>query len=177
VTVGWLGTPGGLSHLAALADVFRAVAQKVEGFRLKIVSSDFIDLPGVEVVKKRYRVEDEVADLQSFDIGIMPLRDSLWTRGKCGFKILQYMGVGIPAVASPVGINSELIRHGETGFLASDAEAWQEALLSLATEPFLRNRMGTTGRAVLEREFSQAVYAGKYRSILSAVLRGCVGTA
>lgn len=166
VTVGWLGTPGGLPHVAALADVFRAVAQKVERFRVMIVSSDFIDLPGVELVKKRYRVEDEIADLQSFDIGIMPLRDTLWTRGKCGFKILQYMGVGIPAVASPVGINSELIRHGETGFLASDAEAWQEALLALAADPNLRVRMGAAGRQRVVRDFSHSIYTSLYMNIL-----------
>jgi glycosyltransferase involved in cell wall biosynthesis len=142
------------------------VAQRVEGFRLKIVSSDFIDLPSVEVVKKRYRVEDEVADLQSFDIGIMPLQDTLWTRGKCGFKILQYMGVGVPAVASPVGINSELIRHGETGFLAADAEAWREALVALATESGLRIRMGAAGRARLVEEYSQRAYAETYHALL-----------
>jgi hypothetical protein len=170
VTVGWLGTPGGLPHVGALADVFRAVAQKVEGFRLKIVSSDFIDLPGVAVVKKRYRVEEEVADLQSFDIGIMPLQDTLWTRGKCGFKILQYMGVGVPTVASPVGINSELIRHGETGFLAANAEAWREALLALAADPTIRDRLGRNGRELLEREYSQAIYTGKYARILFDLL-------
>jgi len=169
VTVGWLGTPGGLPHVAALGEVFRAVADKVDRFCLKIVSSDFIDLPGVEVVKKRYRVEDEIADLQSFDIGIMPLQDTLWTRGKCGFKILQYMGVGVPAVASPVGINSELIRHGETGFLAADAEAWREALLALAADPDLRARLGTAGRARVVDRYSQRAYTGKYRALLQRV--------
>jgi glycosyltransferase involved in cell wall biosynthesis len=167
LTVGWLGTPGGLPHVAALADVLRTVAAKVEGFRLKIVSSEFIDLPGIDIVKKRYRVEEEVADLQSFDIGIMPLQDTLWTRGKCGFKILQYMGVGVPAVASPVGINSELIRHGETGFLATDAEAWREALLAFAADADLRHRMGTAGRVRVVEGYSQTRYTSRYRDLLS----------
>jgi glycosyltransferase involved in cell wall biosynthesis len=166
VTVGWLGTPGGLPHVAALGEAFRAVAAKVEGFRLKIVSSGFIDLPGVEVVKKRYRVEDEIADLQSFDIGIMPLQDTLWTRGKCGFKILQYMGVGIPAVASPVGINADLVRHGETGFLATDAEAWRDALLTLATDPVLRASLGAAGRARVLTRYNQSAYTLAYRDIV-----------
>jgi glycosyltransferase involved in cell wall biosynthesis len=169
LTVGWLGTPGGLPHVAALGNVFRIVAEKVEGFCLKIVSSEFIDLPGVEVVKKRYKIEEEIADLQSFDIGIMPLQDNLWTRGKCGFKILQYMGVGIPAVASPVGINTELIRHGETGFLAADAEAWQEALLTLAVDPNLRHRMGTAGRLRVVERFSQTRYNAAYARLLEKV--------
>ncbi len=175
LTVGWLGTPGGLPHVAALADVFGGVAQRVAGFRLKIVSSAFIDIPGVDVVKKRYRVDDEIADLQSFDIGIMPLQDSLWTRGKCGFKILQYMGVGIPAIASPVGINSELVRHGETGFLAAEAEAWQKALLALAADPDLRHRMGSAGRARVAEGYSQARYNARYRGILTELRRSGPG--
>jgi glycosyltransferase involved in cell wall biosynthesis len=166
VTVGWLGTPGGLAHLQVLAEVFRDVAGKVEGFRLKIVSSDFIDLPGVEVIQKRWRLEEEIADLQSFDIGIMPLQDTLWTRGKCGYKILQYMGVGLPVVASPVGINTELVRHGETGFLASEAPAWREALEILAADRALRERMGTAGRVMAVHRYSQTIYDSAYEGIL-----------
>jgi glycosyltransferase involved in cell wall biosynthesis len=166
LTVGWLGTPGGLPHVATLADLFRAVAGKVNGFRLKIVSSEFIDVSGVEVVKKRYNMEEEIADLQSFDVGIMPLQDNLWTRGKCGFKILQYMGVGIPAIASPVGINTELIRHGETGFLAADAAAWQEGLLTLAVDPDLRARLGAAGRSRVVERYSQQAYTDRYGALL-----------
>lgn len=169
VTIGWLGTPGGLPHVAALGDVFRTVAEKVAGFCLKIVSSEFIDLPGVEVVKKRYNMEEEIADLQSFDVGIMPLQDNLWTRGKCGFKMLQYVGVGVPAIASPVGIDVELIRQGETGFLAADAEAWQDALLTLAVDTNLRHRMGTAGRRRVVERFSQARHNTAYARLLNKV--------
>lgn len=172
VTVGWLGTPGGLAHLKGLAGVFRDVSGKVERLRLKIVSSDFIDLPGVEVIKKRWRLEEEVADLQSFDIGIMPLQDSLWTRGKCGYKILQYMGVGLPVVASPVGINAELVRHGETGFLASEAPAWREALELLATDRTLRARMGAAGRTQIIQRYSLSTYTEDYQDLLRSLGRG-----
>ena len=166
ITVGWLGTPGGLAHLEILGEVFRQLATKVEGFRLKIISSAFVDIPGVEVVKKRWRLEEEVADLQSFDIGIMPLQDSLWTRGKCGYKILKYMGVGLPVVASPVGINTELVRHGETGFLAADVPAWRDALETLTADRALRARMGTGGRAQAVARYAQATYIGAYQRIL-----------
>jgi glycosyltransferase involved in cell wall biosynthesis len=169
VTVGWLGTPGGLPHVAALGEVFRDVAAAVPGFRLKIVSSQFIAIPGVEVVQKRYHLEEEVADLQSFDVGIMPLRDSLWTRGKCGFKILQYMGVGVPVVASPVGINGELVRPGATGFLAGEAEEWREALLALARDRALRARLGAAGRARVVQHYSQTAYLRRYQEILSGL--------
>jgi glycosyltransferase involved in cell wall biosynthesis len=170
VTVGWLGTPGGLGHLEDLAGVFRHVSSKVEGFRVKIVSSGFIDLPGVEVVKKRWRLEEEIADLQTFDIGIMPLQDSLWTRGKCGYKILQYMGVALPVIASPVGINTELVRHGETGFLAADAPAWRDALETLAVDPALRMRMGAAGWDRVGRSYSQHEYTKAYTWILASLL-------
>jgi glycosyltransferase involved in cell wall biosynthesis len=168
-TVGWIGTPGGLVHLTALADVLRDMTRKAEGFCLKIVSSDFIDLPGVEVVRKRWRLEEEITDLQTFDIGIMPLQDTLWTRGKCGYKILQYMGVGLPVVASPVGINTELVRHGETGFLAADAPTWRDALERLAADHTVRARMGTAGRARVLRHYSRTAYVAAYVSILEGV--------
>lgn len=166
VTAGWLGTPGGLAHVQMLGEVFRRLATKIEGFRLKIVSSDFVDIPGVEVVKKRWRLEEEIADLRSFDIGIMPLQDSLWTRGKCGYKILQYMGVALPVVASPVGINTELVRHGETGFLAADRDAWLQALEALALDPELRARMGYAGSSRVASCYSSNAYLKSYARIL-----------
>ncbi len=173
LTVGWLGTPGGLAHLEMLGEVFRQLATKVEGFRLKIVSSAFVDIPGVEVVKKRWRLEEEVADLRTFDIGIMPLQDSLWTRGKCGYKILQYMGVALPVVASPVGINGELVQHGQTGFLAREERDWQDALEALTADPSLRARMGIAGRAKVLERYSQAGYIAAYLSILWGVAHSC----
>jgi glycosyltransferase involved in cell wall biosynthesis len=175
VTVGWLGTPGGLGHLEDLAGVFRHVSSKVEGFRVKIVSSGFIDLPGVEVVKKRWRLEEEIADLQTFDIGIMPLQDSLWTRGKCGYKILQYMGVALPVIASPVGINTELVRHGETGFLAAGEAAWGEGLLALARDAGMRETMGLAGRAAVVTRYSLASYAARYEQILRSLVEDGTG--
>lgn len=131
------------------------MSRKVESFRLEIVSSDFIDLPGVEVAKTPWRLEEEIADLQNFDIGIMPLQDTLWTRGKCGYKILRKMGVSLPLVSSLLGINPELVRHGETGFLAADPSAWLEALDTLAVDPALRAHMGTAGRASVVHRYSQ----------------------
>jgi glycosyltransferase involved in cell wall biosynthesis len=142
---------------------------------VKIVSSAFIDLPGVEVVKKRWRLEEEIADLQSFDIGIMPLQDSLWTRGKCGYKILQYMGVALPVIASPVGINTELVRHGETGFLAAGEAAWGEGLLALARDAGMRETMGLAGRAAVVTRYSLASYAARYEQILRSLVEDGTG--
>jgi glycosyltransferase involved in cell wall biosynthesis len=98
------------------------------------------------------------------------LQDTLWTRGKCGYKILQCMGVALPVVASPVGINGELVRHGETGFLAREDRDWKEALEILAADPGLRARMGIAGRAAVVTKYSLASYMVRYEQILRGLV-------
>ena len=98
--------------------------------------------------------EDETARLQGFDIGIMPLDAGPWCLGKAGFKLLQYMAAGLPVVASPVGFNRELVRHGVNGFLADSAEEWERYLTQLLNDRDLRRRMGQQGRQLVEKEFS-----------------------
>src|SRR5436309_14139375 len=101
------------------------------GLKLKVVSDKPLQLDGVHVENDPWRLETEQTNLASFDIGIMPLWDSVWTRGKCGYKILQYMGVGTAVVASDVGVNNEIISHGENGFLARTEEDRVNAISSL----------------------------------------------
>jgi glycosyltransferase involved in cell wall biosynthesis len=100
------------------------------------------------------------------DIGIMPLRDGPWERGKCGYKIIQYMACGLPVVASAVGANVDIVRHGEDGFLATDAVAWRDSLEQLIESPSLRMRMGRAGRARVESEYSLAVQAPRLANVL-----------
>ena len=88
--------------------------------KLKIVSNDFYDSSHLPTIKKLWKLEDENEDLISFDIGLMPLNDDLWSRGKCGLKIIQYLSVGVPVVCTPVGINSDIIQDGENGFWANE---------------------------------------------------------
>jgi glycosyltransferase involved in cell wall biosynthesis len=109
-----------------------------------------------------------VQDLSDLDIGIMPLPDSEWERGKCGLKALQYMALGIPTVASPVGVNREIIRHGQNGFLASSETEWRSALERLLDDAALRERMGAAGRTTVESGYSAAVQAPRVASILHA---------
>jgi len=129
------------------------------------------DLSGVRISKERWALGREIAALRSFDIGIMPLDDTLWARGKCGYKILQYMGVGVPAVASPVGINSEFIRHGETGFLASSPEAWHKALKVLVAERQTRQAFGLKGRGLVEEYYSQEHFSAQYLKVFREVAK------
>jgi glycosyltransferase involved in cell wall biosynthesis len=98
--------------------------------------------------------ETEISSLHSFDIGIMPLLDNEFQRGKCGMKLLQYMAVGIPTIASPVGVNRDIILHGETGFLASGEDEWRNALETLVRDAELRRQMGINGRQRCEELYS-----------------------
>ena len=169
VTVGWLGVSGNLHYLQRLAPVFQALAQEFPQFRLKIVSNDFIDIPGVPIIKELWSLGGELESLRSFDIGIMPLDDSLWARGKCGYKILQYFGVGIPAVASPVGINTEFITNGSTGFLTNSLVEWESALVALINDVNLRQKMGLQAYQTLTQKYSMQHYAESYANIIHSV--------
>ena len=166
VVIGWIGVAGNLHYLQRLEPVFRRLCTEFPNVSLKIVSNDFIDLDGVPVFKEKWVLETEVESLRSFDIGVMPLDDTHWARGKCGYKILQYMGVGVPVVASPVGINSDFIRHGGAGYLATDAEDWYQCLRILVLSPETRKSMGLHGRRLVEERYSQEIFASTYAGIL-----------
>jgi glycosyltransferase involved in cell wall biosynthesis len=118
---------------------------------------------------KPWSEADEVRSLKGLDIGIMPLPDEPWTRGKCGYKLIQYMASGLPVVASPVGVNGDIVRHGENGFLASTEREWNEALSRLIADPDLRRRMGALGRRRVEREFSLKVQAPRLERLVRSV--------
>ncbi len=121
---------------------------------------------GVPMESRPWSEGDEVAAISSCDIGIMPLPDRPFERGKCGYKLIQYMACGLPVVASPVGANREIVEHGVNGFLADTPEQWREALSSLAAEPELRARMGAAGRSKVERQYSLQVTGPKVASLI-----------
>jgi glycosyltransferase involved in cell wall biosynthesis len=170
LTVGWIGTPGGFFYLKAIAPAFQALAARYPEMELKIISSEPLELLGVRTTFKRWRLEEEIEDLLSLDIGIMPLSDSLWARGKCGYKILQYMGVGVPVVASPVGVNGEYIRPGENGFLAATLEDWTQCLDTLIQNPAQRRALGLAGRQMVEQRFSLEKYGAAYSDIIQSLV-------
>jgi glycosyltransferase involved in cell wall biosynthesis len=112
--------------------------------------------------------QTEVQSIANFDIGIMPLLDEPFARGKCGYKLIQYMACGLPVVASPVGVNSQIVEHGVNGFLADTPEQWEHALQTLLTDASLRQRMGQAGRAKVEREFCIQVTGPRLAALLVA---------
>ena len=171
IVLGWIGTKGNLKYLKKLEPVFEAIHQRFAQVKLKIVSNDFYDSPHLPVIKKPWKLEDENDDLVSFDIGLMPLDDDLWSRGKCGLKIIQYLSVGVPVVCTPVGINSDIVQDGENGYWARDHQEWIDRLSNLIQKPDLRLKMGLKGMETVEREYSLTITSEKFFNVLQSLFR------
>jgi glycosyltransferase involved in cell wall biosynthesis len=139
-------------------------------FQLKIVSDQFLRTERLPVIEKRWSSEDEQSDLKSFDIGVMPLSDDLWSRGKCGLKILQYYSVGVPVVCTPVGVNRDIVEDGVNGFWAANGDQWEHHLLELMKDEAMRKKMGLKGRERVEAEFSLEVNVPRLLGVLRKVL-------
>jgi glycosyltransferase involved in cell wall biosynthesis len=116
-------------------------------------------------------MEREVADLQDAAIGVMPLDDTAWARGKCGLKLLQYMAVGLPAIASPVGVNRDIIMTGHNGFLAATAQEWYDCLESLCRQPQLRQDIGLAARRTVEERYSLAVWGPRLADLYQSLVQ------
>jgi glycosyltransferase involved in cell wall biosynthesis len=169
--IGWIGRSDNLTFLVNLESVFEALHHKYkDAIALKVVCDrPFRSDSGINVMNKKWVLEEEISDVQSFDIGIMPLDDNEWSRGKCAFKALQYLAVGIPCVASPVGINSEVIKNGYNGYLANSPQEWTERLSALIDKPELRASLGDTGREYVVERYSIGSIIGKLTSIFMTV--------
>jgi glycosyltransferase involved in cell wall biosynthesis len=169
LTIGWLGLSDGLPYLRHIQPALKRLTQRFPGLRLKVISDKPLQLEGVVVENEPWRLETEQANLSSFDIGIMPLWDSVWTRGKCGYKILQYMGVGTAVVASDVGVNNEIIRSGENGFLARTEEEWVSTIGSLIENAEQRKTFGLRGRELVEARYSLDAFTQGYFKLMREV--------
>jgi glycosyltransferase involved in cell wall biosynthesis len=167
VTLGWIGSASTAFYLEQIRGVLDKIYMRHPNTRLKIVSDRFCDLDAMPVEKKMWSREEEIADLHSFDIGLMPLTDDPWSRGKCGFKLLQYMAVGVPPVCSPVGVNREIVTHGVNGFHAMSESEWLESLGNLIRESGLRRRLGGEARRTVEERYSLDVNAPRLAAAIS----------
>lgn len=171
--VGWIGTGGNLPYLKSIAPAVARVAERQGGVSLKIVCDEFFEMEGLSVIKKTWRPEDVSRDLVSFDVGVMPISDDHWTRGKCGLKVVQYLAAGVPAIVSPVGVNRDLVVPEETGLWASDLDEWERAIETLVLDKRRgggRGReMGLSGRRRVEERFSLGSVAPRYLAILSDI--------
>jgi glycosyltransferase involved in cell wall biosynthesis len=158
LNIGWIGLAYNLPYVQELAKMLRKSRKEIGEFVLTIISSQRFELDGVEVTFKRWRYDTEVQDIRCLDIGIMPLANDEWAKGKCGLKVLQYMACGVPVVASSVGVNCEIINDGENGFLAATDEEWLGKLALLAHDESLRRRLGQKGRETVEKHYSLRIW-------------------
>ncbi len=154
LVVGWIGTASNYPNFAELVPVLEQLAERHPELRFRIVSDREPPFALTRLDYSPWHKDREIADLQSFDIGIMPLADSDWNRGKCAFKLIQYMAVGLPVVAGKVGANCEVVLEGETGFLAAAPAEWEQGLERLIADAALRARLGARGRERCVAQFS-----------------------
>jgi glycosyltransferase involved in cell wall biosynthesis len=166
LVVGWIGSPTTFPYLQDLAGVLAQVAGQ-HRFRLKVSGAGQpVAFPGVTVDEVRWSLADEVNLFNTCDIGVYPLTDDDWSRGKCGFKAIQCMACGVPVVAAAVGVNKEIIVDGVNSFLASTPAEWTEKLGRLLSDPALRARMAEAGLRTIEERYSLRVTAPRLAQIL-----------
>ena len=151
--VGWIGSPSTWKFCAALAPVLSGLVAENK-IAVQVVGAQHAAHQPLPFTFRDWVEANEIADIQGMDIGIMPLPDEPWARGKCGYKLIQYMACGLPVIASPVGVNREIVQHGVSGFLATTDEEWRQAIVTLAGDPDLRQKMGAAGRARAEQHYS-----------------------
>jgi glycosyltransferase involved in cell wall biosynthesis len=140
IILGWIGSKSTIFYLKQIKNILDSIFFKYPNTRLKIVADSFLECDKIPVIKKKWKYEEEIDDLHSFDIGLNPLTDDPWSRGKCGFKLLQYMAIGIPSVCSKIGVNKEIIKNGVNGFLATDEKSWYENISNLINNLNLRKK-------------------------------------
>jgi glycosyltransferase involved in cell wall biosynthesis len=172
VTLGWIGDHGSIHYLEKMKPIFERIGRKYPHVVLKIVCDTFFDCDQMKMIKKNWSSEEEVADLQGFDIGLMPLVDDPWSWGKCGLKIIQYQGMGVPVVCTPVGINKDLVEDNVNGFYARTPEEWEENLSLLIENPMLREQMGREGRKRVLKNYTYQSCAPRFFSILDRIAKG-----
>ncbi|NWG04150.1 MAG: glycosyltransferase family 4 protein [Syntrophaceae bacterium] len=172
VILGWIGDHGSIHYLEKMKPIFEKIGKRYPQTILKIVCDTFFDCDHMKVIKKNWNSEEEVADLQEFDIGLMPLVDDPWSWGKCGLKIIQYQGVGVPVVCTPVGVNRDLVEDHVNGLYARTPEEWERTLSLLIESPALREKMGQEGRKRVLKNYTFQSCAPRLYSILAQVAEG-----
>ena len=176
--LGWTGTAANIEYLEALREPVKQLAREFPIELRVIAESDGplrrlgFDRDGIQTRFVRWSEATEIADLQAFDIGLMPMPDTDWTRYKCGLKILQYMAAGVPAVASPVGVNSEIIHHGVNGWLATTPDEWLFVLRQLLSDPSRGETVASFARKTVEERYSVQAQLPRLIACLEAVSVG-----
>jgi glycosyltransferase involved in cell wall biosynthesis len=167
VVVGWTGSHSTMAFLKSIIPVLRSVAEEHD-MSIVIISNKApeFSLPRLQFIS--WNEATEIQDLLHLNIGVMPLSHDPWCEGKCGFKLVQYLALGIPAVASPVGVNKHIIEQGENGFLCATEQEWHTALTMLIKDEALRSRMGKAGREKIVNHYSIQANAAAFLSLFGS---------
>jgi glycosyltransferase involved in cell wall biosynthesis len=170
IAVGWIGTPTTASFLTPLAPLLRALAAE-QAFEFHVAgSTSALAFDGVPTRNLQWSLDREVELFNQCDIGVYPLPDDDWARGKCGFKAIQFMSCGVPVVASAVGVNREIVHDGVNGFLAATPDEWRQKLSALMADADLRRRMGAAGRRTIQERYSLQVNGPRVAAVIGAAL-------
>jgi glycosyltransferase involved in cell wall biosynthesis len=153
IVIGWIGSPVTTKYVEDISEVFIKLQKKYSNIEFHLIGAKKFDLENVNIKFLDWSEETETELLSDFDIGIMPLTDDKWSKGKGGLKILQYFAMSIPVVCSPIGINNQLIMQGKNGFGAKSTEDWIVSLETLINNEDLRKEMGMNGRKQLEENY------------------------
>ena len=154
IKIGWTGSSTTNKHLELISDVLEHITQTYSNVKIIMISNQPIISSKFKLKFVEWKQSSEIEDLSQIDIGIMPLPDNEWAKGKCGFKGLQYMALEIPTIMSPVGVNTEIIEDGKNGFLASNKNEWISKLSALIESKELREELGRNGRKTIEDNYS-----------------------
>jgi glycosyltransferase involved in cell wall biosynthesis len=163
--VGWTGSHSSVPYLSLVRGALQELRRR-RPFRFLVIGVERFEIPGVDVECRPWSAASEVRDLWDMDVGIMPLPDEPWARGKCGMKAIQYMGIGIPAVVSPVGANRDIVRDGVTGFHAATEAEWIGTLDRALADASLRERLGAAARESVRTLYSAEAHAPRVAEIL-----------
>lgn len=166
----WIGSKTTLRYLVEIGPALEKISSRFDNVVLRIVCDDFPDIQSIPFEKHPWSDDSQVADLATSDIGLAPLPDNRFTRGKCGFKILQYAAAGLPVVASPVGINAQYIQQGGNGFLADSTTDWVNKICQLIENHKLRIQMGQNAKTLAQR-FDFKVLGPQ----LAEIIKQCIG--
>lgn len=165
----WIGSESTLKYLADLRPVFEEVGKIHKNVILRIIADTFFDLENMKVEKCPWSLKTQIPDLLSSDIGLAPLPDNHFTRGKCGFKILQYFAAGLPVIASPVGVNESFIRESSAGLVASTPSQWKEAIEKMIKNIALSRQFGENGKKFVQ-VFDKGIIAKELCRILKSAV-------
>jgi glycosyltransferase involved in cell wall biosynthesis len=169
VTIVWVGSSSTLQGLERITPLLEGLGRALPSLRLKLICDRFPRFQHLQVIRCSWSEATEEAELLAADLGISWIPDDLWSRGKCGLKVLQYMAAGLPVVANNVGVQPEMIQHGETGFLANTPAEWLTAIRTLVENPHLRMQMGRAGRQRLEALYGVSAGARAWLGLLDCL--------